>query len=178
MFYDKSKQLLNKANLKKAILKTRLSEQEMALLPDKAYRHPALILERINLLRVELKYNSGVKTKAIENYLLNTKDSKTLKLTTFLDLLKAQRLYSSLDEFYRAELKKYVFWDEVINDNSKLNCKEQILAHYYNDLNIDLMCSIYQECGLKRNFKVLQKKLGKYCLPEEYKELYEKIILQ
>lgn len=178
MFYDKSKQLLNKANLKKAILKTRLSEQEIALLPDKAYRHPALILERINLLRVELKYNSGVKTKAIENYLLNTKGSKTLKLTTFLDLLKAQRLYNSLDEFYRAELKKYVFLDEIINDNSKLNCKEQILAQFYNVLSLDLIRSIYEDCGLKRNFKGLQKKLVKYCLPEEYKELYEKIIVK
>ena len=175
IFYNKRKQLLDKANIDKVIVKEQLTDEEVSMLPPNSYNHPALIIKKIQILRCELQYTS-TKTKYISNFLLNTKNETMFYLSTFLDLLRQQKLYERLNDFFKAELTKFVFFEKELTDTDDLSAKEKILIHYLDKLDIELLRSIYKDCGYEKHFQTLIKKLRDYNLSEYYKELYQKLL--
>ncbi|MCM1266175.1 MAG: hypothetical protein NC200_08260 [Candidatus Gastranaerophilales bacterium] len=178
LFYDKVQELLDKASLSDIYLREPLSLEDINILPKSAYsgNPPNLLLRNLHILRCELQYANSVKLKKISDFLFNIKNSHDLRFATLLNLLKEQKLYSTLEKFYTNELRNNVFFDEPITREVKLSKHEKLFAELIKGKSATRLLGMYkgsQKESLSRVLKKIQKTDATNSL---YYELYRKII--
>lgn len=128
-FYDKIAELECKTggNLSNIRLREKLSDAEKEIFEDKYNKSSNSInLEGTNLLRVEITYKRSQNLKKIANFFvkniggsINKPNPKNLSLNVVFDLLERNIFYSGLEQFYREELKKKIFYNNPNADNNK-----------------------------------------------------------
>lgn len=171
IFYDKVQELKDKAGINEVYLRLTPEDKNQYL---KAYQAEAncLLLKRINILRCELQYAHSHKLKTLEDFLLKTNNAKKLHLATLLDLLKEQKLYSALDNFYTQELRKYVFFDDFSKD-IKLSGLERQFADLLDGVSTTWLLNHYENSQRKSLQKVIRK-IQRVSTSAAYNELYKK----
>lgn len=178
LFYDKVQELKDKAALNEIYLREPLPLKDVNILPKGAYSNnpPYLSLNNLHILRCELQYATSVKLKKISDFIFDTKNSHDLRLATLLNLLKEQKLYSTLERFYTNELRNNVFFDEPLNSEVKLSKHEKLLAELIKGKSATRLLGMYkgsQKNSLSRVLKKLQMTDSSNKL---YVELYRKVI--
>lgn len=178
LFYDKVQELKDKAYLNDIYLPVPLTLEDVSILPKGAYINnlSCLCLNNLHIIRCELQYATSVKLKKISDFIFNTKDSHDLRLATLLNLLKEQKLYSTLEKFYTQELRNNVFFDEPITTEVKLSKHEKLLAELIKGKSATRLLGMYrasQKDSLSRVLRKLQMADNSNSL---YVELYRKFI--
>ena len=178
LFYDKVQELKDKAYLNDIYLPVPLPLEDVSILPKRAYSThlPNLALDNLHIIRCELQYATSVKLKKISDFIFNTKGSDDLRLATLLNLLKEQKLYSTLERFYTNELRNNVFFDEPITTEVKLSKYEKLLAELIKGKSATRLLGMYkgsQKDSLSRVLRKLQMADNTNSL---YTELYRKFI--
>ena len=178
LFYDKVQELKDKAALNEIYLREPLPLKDVNILPKGAYSNnpPYLSLNNLHIIRCELQYATSVKLKKISDFIFNTKNSHDLRLSTLLNLLKKQKLYSTLERFYTNELRNNVFFDEPVTKEVKLSKHEKLLVELIKDKSATRLLGMYkgsQKDSLSRVLRKLQMADDSNSL---YTELYRKFI--
>lgn len=178
LFYDKVQELKDKATLNEIYLRDPLPLKEVKILPKGAYCNnpPYLCLNNLHIIRCELQYATSVKLKKISDFIFDTKNSHDLRLATLLNLLKEQKLYSTLERFYTNELRNNVFFDEPLNSEVKLSKHEKLLVELIKGKSATRLLGMYkgsQKDSLSRVLRKLQMTDNSNSL---YTELYRKFI--
>lgn len=134
-----------------------------------------LFFDNLNLLRCEQRYKYSNNIKRIVHTLTGSKSEDKLTLPLLIKLLENDELYGKLDEFYTNELRKYVFYYDILEDEDiKLNKHEEIVKDYVKEYDLDItdfQC-LFEEVGLKDKFVYSMKKILCYTISEYYKDLY------
>jgi len=180
-FYSKVSQI-------KAKSKTRfvdnvwLSDEEIELLSTEEYkdRYNAetgrLFFDNLNILRCEQRYKYSNNIKRITHFLTGSNEADKLTLSILIKLLENDELYPKLDEFYTNELRKYVFYYDIDEDEDiKLNKHEEIVRDYVKEYNLDItdfQC-LFEDAGLKDKFVYSMKKVLYHTISEYYRDLYK-----
>ena len=172
IFYDKVQELRDKAGINEVYLRLAPKDKNQYL---KAYQAEAncLLLQRLNILRCELQYSHSHKLKILEGFLLKTNNANKLHLATLLDLLKEQKLYSALNDFYTQELRKYVFFEDLSED-VKLSGLERQFADLLDGVSATWLLNHYENSQRKSLQKVIRK-IQRVSTSAAYNELYEKL---
>lgn len=178
LFYDKVQELKDKAYLNDINLPVPLPMEDVNILPKRCYNNNPryLTLNNLHIIRCELQYATSVKLKKISDFIFNTNNSNDLRLSTLLNLLKEQKLYSTLERFYTNELRNNVFFDEPITTEIKLSKHEKLLAELIKGKSATRLLGMYkgsQKDSLSRVLRKLQMADNSNSL---YIELYRKII--
>lgn len=178
LFYDKVQELKDKAALNEIYLREPLLLKDVNILPKGAYstHPPYLTLDNLHILRCELQYATSVKLKKISDFIFDKKGSLDLRLATLLNLLKKQKLYSTLERFYTNELQNNVFFDEPISTEVKLSKHEKLLVELIKGKSATRLLGMYkgsQKDSLSRVLRKLQMADDSNSL---YVELYRKFI--
>jgi len=176
--YDKIQELKDKKNRKhlNVRLKYPLNVREIALLPQHVYCSAtnSIILDNLNILRIEQQYKGGRKLKPLAIY-LGAEDG-VLRLSMLLALLKEGKLYSKLNEFYTKQEKEIVFINLPLQE-VKLKENERLLKHLAQEHDTSFLIELFpteaQKRGLQATFKKLQSNTENDVL---YNEIYRKII--
>lgn len=180
IFYDKTQELLNKANKGIITLKSSLTNDEIKYINShggyKIENNSILNISGLNLLRCELQYRYKDKIKPLKNFLNPNSKGDSLTLDIIIDLLQKKELCSKLDKYYTNELKDIVFYKLLDESQEQLTSYKKAFADLVDDSDLITLQLVYDSLGLgkifKKNIAVLQR--GKNNL---YKELYRKLIL-
>lgn len=178
LFYDKVQELKDKAYLNDIYLPVPLPLEDVNILPKGACSNnpPYLSLNNLHIIRCELQYATSVKLKKISDFIFDTKNSHDLRLPTLLNLLKKQKLYSTLERFYTNVLRNNVFFDEPLNSEVKLSKHEKLLVELIKGKSATRLLGMYkgsQKDSLSRVLRKLQMADDSNSL---YVELYRKFI--
>lgn len=178
LFYDKVQELKDKAYLNDIYLPVHLPPEDVCMLPKRAYSNnlSCLGLNNLHIIRCELQYATSVKLKKISDFIFNTKDSHDLRLATLLNLLKEQKLYSTLERFYTNELRNNVFFDEPITTDVKLSKHEKLLAELIKGKSATRLLGMYKGSQKESLSRVLSKLQMADNSNSLYVELYRKFI--
>lgn len=186
-FYDKISELKYKKD--KAIshvkLREQLSEEEIDFFASKYNRFRRSIdLSDVNLLRLELTYRESKNLKDLAA-LLNGIKSNSLSIKSLTAHLKNGTLYSNLDDFFKSELRKNIFYNApAIQVNSDDNSKSYnaVLSSLLlgNNINVQSEMSYLKNIletanmgtSINKKLKKVSQGLSDYSL---YIELYEEI---
>lgn len=160
-----------------------LSDEEIELLSREGYKNRydaeigRLFFDNLNILRCEQRYKYSNNIKKITHILTGSKEVGKLTLPLFIKLLEANELYEKLNEFYTEELRKYVFYHNIDEDEYiKLNKHEEIVKDYVKEYDLDItdfQC-LFEEVRLKNQFTYSIKKVLYHTISEYYKDLYKK----
>lgn len=180
IFYDKTQELLNKANKGIITLKSSLTNDEIKYINShggyKIENNSILNISGLNLLRCELQYRYKDKIKPLKNFLNPNSKWDSLTLDTIIDLLQKKELCSKLDKYYTNELKDIVFYKLLDESQEQLTSYKKAFADLVDESDLITLQLVYDSLDLgkifKKNIAVLQR--GKNNL---YKELYSKLIL-
>lgn len=178
LFYDKVQELKDKAALNEIYLREPLPLKNVNILPKGAYSNnpPYLSLNNLHILRCELQYATSVKLKKISDFIFDTKNSHDLRLATLLNLLKEQKLYSTLERFYTNELRNNVFFDEPLNSEVKLSKHEKLLAELIKGKSATRLLGMYKGSPKNSLSRVLKKLQMADSRNKLYVELYREVI--
>lgn len=178
LFYDKVQELKDKAALNEIYLREPLPLKDVNILPKGAYSNnpPYLSLNNLHILRCELQYATSVKLKKISDFIFDTKNSHDLRLATLLNLLKEQKLYSTLERFYTNELRNNVFFDEPLNSEVKLSKHEKLLAELIKGKSATRLLGMYKGSPKNSLSRVLKKLQMADSRNKLYVELYREVI--
>ena len=179
IFYDKVRELSDKANLKEIWLKEPLSKKEIEVIKTLGVTYKSkrkiLSLSNLNLLRCELQYKYKEKIKPLAKFLNNDTD-ETLTLANIVDLLNDNELYNRLNLFFINQLKTVIFYN---TPDKEVTIKQNKIQKSFMDLmtndTIQELKLIYKACGLEDKFHENQQKLNLLKENELYKELYHKL---
>lgn len=135
-----------------------------------------LFFHDLNLLRCEQRYKYSNNIKRIVHILTGSKKENKLTLPILIELLENDELYPKLDEFYTKELRKYVFYYDIDEDEDiKLNKHEEIVRDYVKEYNLDItdfQC-LFEDAGLKDKFVYSMNKVLYHTISEYYRDLYK-----
>lgn len=178
LFYDKVQELKDKAALNEIYLRDPLPLKEVNILPKGAYSNnpPYLSLNNLHLLRCELQYATSVKLKKLSDFIFDTKNNHDLRLATLLNLLKEQKLYSTLERFYTNELRNNVFFDEPVTKEVKLSKHEKLLVELIKGKSATRLLGMYKGSQKDSFSRVLRKLQMTDNSNSLYTELYRKFI--
>lgn len=178
LFYDKVQELKDKAALNEIYLRDPLPLKDVNILPKGAYSNnpPYLSLNNLHILRCELQYATSVKLKKISDFIFDTKNNHDLRLATLLNLLKEQKLYSTLERFYTNELRNNVFFDEPLNSEVKLSKYEKLLAELIKGKSATRLLGMYKGSPKNSLSRVLKKLQMADSRNKLYVELYREVI--
>lgn len=178
LFYDKVQELKDKAALNEIYLRDPLPLKDVNILPKWAYSNnpPYLSLNNLHILRCELQYATSVKLKKISDFIFDTKNNHDLRLATLLNLLKEQKLYSTLERFYTNELRNNVFFDEPLNSEVKLSKHEKLLAELIKGKSATRLLGMYKGSPKNSLSRVLKKLQMADSRNNLYVELYREVI--
>lgn len=178
LFYDKVQELKDKAALNEIYLRDPLPLKDVNILPKGAYSNnpPYLSLNNLHILRCELQYATSVKLKKISDFIFDTKNNHDLRLATLLNLLKEQKLYSTLERFYTNELRNNVFFDEPLNSEVKLSKHEKLLAELIKGKSATRLLGMYKGSPKNSLSRVLKKLQMAESRNKLYVELYREVI--
>ncbi len=178
LFYDKVQELKDKAALNEIYLREPLPLKDVNILPKGAYSNnpPYLSLNNLHILRCELQYATSVKLKKISDFIFDTKNSHDLRLATLLNLLKEQKLYSTLERFYTNELRNNVFFDKPLNSEVKLSKHEKLLAELIKGKSATRLLGMYKGSPKNSLSRVLKKLQMADSRNKLYVELYREVI--
>ena len=179
IFYDKVRELSDKANLKEIWLKEPLSNKEIEMIKTLSVtykrKRKILSLYNLNLLRCELQYRYKEKIRPLAKFLNNDTD-ESLTMANIVDLLNNNELYKRLDLFFINQLKTIVFYNAP---DKEVVLKQNKIQKSFTDLirndSIQELKLIYKACGLKDKFHENQQKINLLKENELYKELYTKL---
>lgn len=180
IFYDKTQELLNKANKEIITVKTPLTNDEIKHISSfggyKIENNSILNISGLNLLRCELQYRYKDKIKPLKNFLNPESKTDNLTIATMLNLLRKNELYSRLDNFYTNELQSVVFHRLPDEQQKQLTSYKKAFADLVDESDLVTLQLLYDSLGLSKIFKnnkaVLQSSKNNM-----YKELYGKLIL-
>lgn len=182
ILYDKSQQLRDKAGFEYVILKAPLSEEEKRLIPLKYYSEQTgyLRISKLNLARLELQYANSSKLKKLSQFITSNKEDTGLQLSTLLDLLEDEALYSQLEQFYTRELQEYVFFNIPQNEPQPATRWNGIFSELISEADTKSMIALYEECTTEKlnnkgNFMTAVKEAQKTASDDLYAELYQKL---
>lgn len=178
LFYDKVQELKDKSALNEIYLRDPLPLKDVNILPKGAYSNnpPYLSLNNLHILRCELQYATSVKLKKISDFIFDTKNNHDLRLATLLNLLKEQKLYSTLERFYTNELRNNVFFDEPLNSEVKLSKHEKLLAELIKGKSATRLLGMYKGSPKNSLSRVLKKLQMADSRNKLYVELYREVI--
>ena len=178
LFYDKVQELKDKAALNEIYLRDPLPLKDVNILSKGAYSNnpPYLSLNNLHILRCELQYATSVKLKKISDFIFDTKNNHDLRLATLLNLLKEQKLYSTLERFYTNELRNNVFFDEPLNSEVKLSKHEKLLAELIKGKSATRLLGMYKGSPKNSLSRVLKKLQMADSRNKLYVELYREVI--
>lgn len=178
LFYDKVQELKDKAALNEIYLREPLPLKDVNILPKGAYSNnpPYLSLNNLHILRCELQYATSVKLKKISDFIFDTKNSHDLRLATLINLLKEQKLYSTLERFYTNESRNNVFFDEPLNSEVKLSKHEKLLAELIKGKSATRLLGMYKGSPKNSLSRVLKKLQMADSRNKLYVELYREVI--
>ncbi|MCM1264876.1 MAG: hypothetical protein NC200_01635 [Candidatus Gastranaerophilales bacterium] len=181
IFYDKTQELLNKANKGIITLKSPLPNDEIKYISShggyKIENNSILNISRLNLLRCELQYRYKEKIKPLQKFLNPNSKRDSLTMATIIDLLQKKELYSKLDNYYTNELKEVVFYKSPDESQEQLTSYKKAFADLLDDSDITTLQLTYDVFGLKNLFSANVKNVIKSVSNELYNELYRKVIL-
>ena len=167
-----------KAALNEIYLRYPLPLKDLNILSKGAYSNnpPYLSLNNLHILRCELQYATSVKLKKISDFIFDTKNNHDLRLATLLNLLKEQKLYSTLERFYTNELRNNVFFDEPLNSEVKLSKHEKLLAELIKGKSATRLLGMYKGSPKNSLSRVLKKLQMADSRNKLYVELYREVI--
>ena len=181
IFYDKIRELADKANLRHIDLKEPLTDSEKAELDaldifyNKTFNR--LDLYNLNLLRCELQYKYKEKIKPLAIF-LNDNSNDTLTISTVIELLEKNTLYEKLNDFYIKKLKEVIFYKEPdIQVHQKLTSFQKAYIDLIKESDIQELMLIYKACGLSNKFSFNVKKFFANTTNPFYSELYNKLCI-
>ncbi len=184
ILYDKAQQLKDKANIKQVVLKRNLKKEELKQIPAKNYlkRLNRLTLDGLNIARLELQYKNSSKLCKLANFIAK-RDEKILRFDSLLDLLRKRELYVTLNDFYREELKEFVFIGEPENNSEELTSWDGLFTELIKEADIKNLIALYNECSTDeihngKNFVAQIKKFQQLKSNDLYNELFEKLGLR
>ena len=180
IFYDKTQELLNKANKEIITLKSALTNDEIKYISShggfKIENNSILNISGLNLLRCELQYRYKDKIQPLQKFLNPESRGDSLTMATIIDLLQKKELYSKLDKYYTNELKEVVFYKLPNESQGQLTSYKKAFADLLDDSDLITLELLYDSLDLGKMFKnnkaVLQSSKNNL-----YKELYSKLIL-
>lgn len=181
-FYSKVSQIKAKTKAR-FVDNVWLSDEEIELLSKEEYENRydtekgRLFFDKLNILRCEQRYKYSNNIKRITQFLTGLKEEDKLTLPVLIELLEKDELYEKLDEFYTEELRKYVFYHDINEDEDiKLNKHEEIVKDYVKEYDLDItdFQYLFDETGLKNQFTYSMKKVLYYTISEYYRDLYKK----
>ncbi len=180
IFYDKVRELSDKANLKEIWLKEPLSKEEIKMIKTLGVTYKSkrkiLSLSNLNLLRCELQYRYKEKIKPLAQF-LNNDTGEILTMANIVDLLNNNELYNRLDLFFTNQLRTVIFYNTPNKQvGIKLNKIQKSFVDLMTNDTIQELKLIYKACGLEDKFHENQQKLNLLKESELYKELYYKLI--
>ena len=179
IFYDKVRELSDKANLKEIWLKEPLSKEEIKMIKTLGVTYKSkrkiLSLSNLNLLRCELQYRYKEKIKPLAQF-LNNDTGEILTMANIVDLLNNNELYNRLDLFFTNQLRTVIFYNTPNKQvGIKLNKIQKAFVDLMTNDTIQELKLIYKACGLEDKFHENQQKLNLLKENELYKELYHKL---
>lgn len=183
IFYNKTKQLKDKANLESVYLKQELTLKERRILKfHNVFYIPQakqLYFHNLNLLRCEQQYRYKEKIAPIAQHLTGDNKEKVLTVATLMGLLEEGQLYNKLNEFYNTQLQKYIFYNPLNSNNTKTIKQLRNYNRVFNDLihtnkDISELYIVFKALGLEDNFSKYTKKAFGSNAHKLYEELYKK----
>lgn len=181
IFYDKTQELLNKANKGMITLKSPLTNDEIKYISAyggyKIENNSILNISELNLLRCELQYRYKEKIKPLKFFLNSDSKIDSLTLDIVIDLLQKKALYSKLDMYYTNELKEVVFYKSPEESQEQLTSYKKAFTDLLNDSDITTLELTYDIFDLKNLFSINVKNVIKSVSNKLYNELYKKLIL-
>ncbi len=179
IFYDKTQELLNKANKGIITLKYPLTDDEIMNISShggyKIENNSILNISNLNLLRCELQYRYKDKIKLIEKFINPKSEQDSLTIATIIDLLRKKELYAKLDEFYTKELQDVVFYKLPYEPQAELTSYKKAFAELLNDSDLITLELLYDSFNLGQIFRNNKAKLQR-TNTNLYREMYNKFI--
>ena len=178
IFYDKVRELMDKANLTHITLKEPLTDEEIAVLEvhnvNYSRKFRSLDLHNLNLLRCEQQYRYKEKIKPLARF-LNGNNKDILSVNTLINLLEEESLYEKLNSFYTQQLKKIIFYNEPnIKEVKPFDSYQRSFFDLIQNADITELKLIYETCGLSDKFEKILKQFFKFYADDLYTELYQK----
>ena len=179
IFYDKTQELLNKANAGNVILKFPLNDDEIKYISQHGgwYMKEGhyLNIRLLNFLRCELQYRYKDKIQPLQKFLNPKSKEDNLTMATIIDLLREKELYTKLETFYTNELREVVFYKLPNEPQKQLTSYKRAFADLLGDTDLTTLQLLYDSFDLGNIFKNNRTNLQKSSI-DLYRELYKKII--
>ena len=117
-----------------------------------------LDLRFLNILRMEMQYESSQKLKEISKFLNFNSVDKGLLLCDFMNLADSANLYNALNNFYTDKLRTVLF-NITKKEESELNVYQKILADNWDKTMELAIMNVYIDTGLWNKYQEKRSKI-------------------